>query len=298
MERVYWGDDDFEEVLTGAFYWLYERNILPDAKLAAPPIRLKAEDYARLKRFGLYFPARDRLCERAKNLDLRNDGLQISGVFSHLFRHKSGDSLLTQKGFKMLPKLPYGLRSQYQGYIYELTNIELTEDYRLMGAKAYAVVDKAGQIHPVYMFHQDIKKWISYDEFLKGANEHLASDPLELSFTQSVLSMTYSFWADRMHHWLVETEDEIGKVRFGVYEDEVKSLFYSRALPMTATGRKRPILHWVGAHTRRMRSGIDIDITQHLRGVSTFNMYGMDFRISQPVKPVSKSMSTLMLADT
>lgn len=65
--------------------------------------------------------------------------------------------------------------------------------------------------------------------------------------------------------------------------EEIKSLLYARTLPMTATGRKRPVLHLVEAHKRRMRNGTDVDITSYLRGTQKIEMGGTLFTVKAPV---------------
>jgi len=55
-------------------------------------------------------------------------------------------------------------------------------------------------------------------------------------------------------------------------------------LPLTVTGRKKPILHWVRAHQRRIKEGVDIDINKHLRGCCEFVMNDTKFCITLPHK--------------
>jgi hypothetical protein len=99
-----------------------------------------------------------------------------------------------------------------------------------------------------------------------------------------------NIWNDRRFIWNVETVEPIlnhsgpTPMIMGVSPEHVKSLFYARDLPLTETGRKRPILHWVRAHERRLKSGIEIDIAKHLRGITGFSMHGFDFKITRPVK--------------
>ena len=88
---------------------------------------------------------------------------------------------------------------------------------------------------------------------------------------------------DRHHSWCITAEEHGAKVNLGCMLEEVKSLFYARSLPVTETGRKRPIIHLVEAHKRRIKSGIDIDVKSHLRGISQIEMGGTLFTINQPV---------------
>ena len=99
-----------------------------------------------------------------------------------------------------------------------------------------------------------------------------------------VANSTLQFYQDRRFLWNVVAKENNSKATFGVYEEQIKSLFYSRELPLTETGRKRPILHWVASHQRRMKNGIDIDIEKHLRGCNEFIYQGTKFTITNPLK--------------
>jgi hypothetical protein len=97
-------------------------------------------------------------------------------------------------------------------------------------------------------------------------------------------------YADRTNLWQVQTTEHVLETKktpltLGVAESHIKSLFYARSLPVTETGRKRPILHWVKAHARRLAEGIDVDVNRHLRGITAFEMDGLSFQIISPEKP-------------
>ena len=99
-----------------------------------------------------------------------------------------------------------------------------------------------------------------------------------------------SLLSDRQYIWNIETYEKTeftgldARVVFGIEEPMVKSLFYARSLPMTESGRRRPILHWVNAHKRRLQAGTDIDIEKYLRGISAFEMGNLNFTITRPFK--------------
>lgn len=106
-----------------------------------------------------------------------------------------------------------------------------------------------------------------------------------------VTAATINAWEDRRFVWLVNTDESLmdnkthrTPLQLGVDEEHVKSLFYARTLPVTESGRKKPILHWVRAHQRRMQQGVDVDVRKHLRGNERFEMGGFDFEITQPRK--------------
>lgn len=103
-----------------------------------------------------------------------------------------------------------------------------------------------------------------------------------------------SLLADKKYLWLVETSENCindrysAKMCFGVEEEYIKSLVFARDAPLTETGRKRPILHWVASHKRRIEKGVDVDVRKHLRGISSFPLAGLDFKITQPYKGVKE----------
>jgi hypothetical protein len=118
---------------------------------------------------------------------------------------------------------------------------------------------------------------------------HWQRDPLWNAVRTIWPAMVFNAWADRRFLWQVRTTDHVldavaTPLTLGVAEEHVKSLFYARDLPVTETGRKRPILHWVQAHARRIQAGIEVDVCKHLRGITEFDMDGLHFQIVSPDK--------------
>lgn len=118
-----------------------------------------------------------------------------------------------------------------------------------------------------------------------GISEYGKHDP----FYADALSYVVSIYNDRRHFWEVTAIEEFwenfpAKAIFSIDEEFIKSLFYARSIPMTASGRLRPILHWVSAHQRRIKEGVDVDVKKHMRGIDAFSMHGVRFHISEPRK--------------
>jgi len=88
--------------------------------------------------------------------------------------------------------------------------------------------------------------------------------------------------ADRRFCWVITAQEDKARAYVGCTREEIKSLLYARDLPMTATGRKRPILHLVESHKRRLRAGTDIDVTAFLRGIQTVEIQGTRFTVNPP----------------
>ncbi len=107
-----------------------------------------------------------------------------------------------------------------------------------------------------------------------------------------------SLLADRKYLWNIRTSETCGKrmdveakADFGIEEEMVKSLCYARSAPLTPADRKRPILHWVRQHKRRIEKGIDVDVRKHLRGITEFTMGDLAFSITEPVKRPLKRLA-------
>lgn len=112
----------------------------------------------------------------------------------------------------------------------------------------------------------------------------------------NLLAYAVSIHNDFRYFWEVTATEEFlyrlpAKAIFSIDVEYIKSLFYARSVPITATGRLRPILHWVTAHKRRMKEGIDIDVRKHLRGIDTFEMHGVNFVITEPRKAQANNTS-------
>lgn len=112
----------------------------------------------------------------------------------------------------------------------------------------------------------------------------------------SLLAYAVSIYNDRRYFWEVTATEEFwdeypAKAMFSIDEEYIKSLFYARSVPLTATGRLRPILHWVSSHKRRLKEGIDIDVKKHLRGIDSFVMHGVNFGITEPSRPTTANLT-------
>ena len=91
----------------------------------------------------------------------------------------------------------------------------------------------------------------------------------------------------RQSLWVVEAFEDGVRSAFGVNQEQVKSLFYAASRPLTASGRRSAILHWIRSHLRRIKGGIEIKtIPKSLRGESNFAMSGTQFQITKPLKKV------------
>ena len=169
-------------------------------------------------------------------------------------------------------------------YIYKFINVYVYISRTKMPQcnVAYFCIDKDGAVYGAF----DLKK-LRYNQY--NPAEVLWHDMLNLSYYSAG---AISLLADRRYLWNIRTKeslDPIGNaiINFGVEEEMVKSLVFARDEPLTTAGRKRPILHWVAAHRRRLEKKIEVDIRKHLRGVTEFKIEGLHFEITSPTKAVA-----------
>jgi hypothetical protein len=246
---------------------------------------LSVQDLAAAYRYGFYIPC----CARtvlAGQMDLKNDMLpDYAGVVT--FGNETTPTFASVRKDK-LPRgffLPPGATGYAFTFMYkdDFANRETRRvgDDLLHGSTSYIGIKSDGTairaIHP--------------DHCMNGRYASIGFAALK--FAMIALNLE----TDSRYLWTVRTQEcLVGEVatplRLGVSESHVKSLFYARSLPVTETGRKRPILHWVQAHQRRLREGIEIDIKEHLRGIDAFDMAGFSFEITNPRKQPLKRNST------
>ena len=228
-------------------------------------------------------------------VDLINDGLpkiamRTDKPFSHGAKKREDYHLKTEylRSWYIikLNELPKPFLSKEKGVVYKQIVFQATANEKVWIQKSYVVVNEHGAILDCYVLHPQTREeiYLPIGRFeIPDSDEILVTDMLGVS-------LTIGLYEDRKYLWNVTAKESSAKATFGVYPEQIKSLFYARELPMTETGRKRPILHWVAAHNRRIKSGIDIDIEKHLRGVNEFVYQGTKFSITRPLKNLSKEL--------
>lgn len=296
MKNELWGTDEFEDLIERGIIALYESTHSKWGKVG-PRVRIKPDELARLKKIGLYFAPGDRMSPLG-HVDIANDGLPNYGVMSFkATQFDRADDLLTKQkiaenqgvsGYLMSywctkwknNILPKRWASMGSGLLYAVYALAAREEGGLIGYRRFVRIDPStggiSNCYQPYQYWDGVKYVETYTE--KGDDDAFRNDV-------AIASFSLGFYSDRKNFWNVTTtEDNNKNVHFGVYEEQIQSLFYARNLPMTATGRKRPILHWVAAHKRRVKQGTPVDVKKHMRGITAFEMNGTSFEITQPLK--------------
>ena len=233
---------------------------------------------------GFYLPCTDRVVFSGQ-VDMKNDSIpNYAGIV--LFSPESGPVFCISQKKKRFPQgvsnipftTPCALTLMFKEKD-KVRSVRKMESAEVSVANFYFSVSQGGFVVPARR------------PFFEDGN----SAGISAAFCQ-IAAATINAEEDKRHIWLVGTEEEtIGiktPLQLGVDAEQVKSLFYARSLPVTESGRKRPILHWVRSHKRRLQDGIDIDISKHLRGIERFEMGGFNFDISQPTKEAVRNAKT------
>lgn len=269
-------DGDFisDKAITGLVA-LMEEEFLPMsyASHQGTP-SLVNDDITMWKYHGMYLPSCGDRYSWTSIIDEINDGFpEYANV---TFEREGVTGGLTSVCMFKIKRAPKGYFVPVRGQIYRMTQF-LFSPIKIKGANiithtAHYVIDARGKILPVVEPGSKMSQYYPKYAYFAG--------------------LTLGFWGDRRHLWNVEAVDKDYfpdhdiplRVSFGVYESAVKGLFYARDLPRTKTNRLSPILHWVKAHKRRLREQVEIDINKHLRGVNSFQMDGLEFNITRPMK--------------
>lgn len=254
-----WQQEEFEDHVAAMLVSLFETRISGRARNCRnKPARLTESHLIRARVIGPYIPGKDRRVW-PNHFDLANDQLpssacvSLAGETAEHYRHTA----LVER----VRELPPGV-GRLDSPFFRVNYFMFRHKGPVEGFTAYFAVDPSGRIH---MAPMDNYTWREED-----------------SEAITVVAQVLQAEADRRFCWQIEAKEKIAHAFLGCQSEQVKSLLYARSLPLTVLGRKRPILHLVEAHRRRLRNGTDIDIADFLRGISEVEMGGTLFRVHAP----------------
>lgn len=285
-----WLQEEFEDAIARGLLACFESRAIQQ-KGAFPADRLTREDLADVRAGGLYIPGKARVVMSVDppdgtGFDAEVDGLPSRG--SVLFPWtQSEEHPDDYRGYcrahiiQRLINFPKGVHRFGRGKPFRLTMLLPQDEGGVTGEKHYFSIDRTGRVSLAE------RRWQSgcdrspcHSRRVIGT---MTDDPRLAGQLLAGLPLILQYVADERHCWRIEAIESNARVRLGCEREEVKSLLYARELPLTATGRKRPILHLVSAHRRRVREGIEIDIERFLRGTREVEMGGTLFRVHPPL---------------
>lgn len=291
-----WDSEDIEGQIFDAFYALNENEYIRHPLGRTFTFR----DCVVTKTLGCYFAPKDRIVYD-DCVDIRNDGLP--GACS-LTIGKNGHEHMTDKSRNYNPdlinytifpikNLPPDVRKMKCDQYYKMIVWEFYEDGVKEDLFDYCNIKYKGDpVHIVTMcaYAGIVKEEDRIVPFYDKRRYVFNSSIISKGYIRQIFSATASAYSDSKYLWNVDCyyplHDKFNTwIKFGVYPEHIKSLFYARDLPVTKAGRKRPIQHWVNAHKRRIKNGTEItQVKKHLRGINKFEMFGYNFLISNPMK--------------
>jgi hypothetical protein len=233
-------------------------------------------DYVPLVQYGVRFPWKDRI-SLAAEVDLVNDQLPEMAVIG-LTRNERG----TFASAAYACQAPDWLTRKHAALTGAL------RVYRVGRIRGMNPLSRAAANDPTGDIESIVTPWFA-GVMPDGRCVGCTTDGQANMLPAFHLAYVVGLHNDRKYFWDVQATEEFwdgypAKAHFSIDKEYVKSLFYARSVPMTEKGRLRPILHWVKAHQRRLKEGIEIDIEKHLRGIDAFSMHGVKFQINAPRK--------------
>lgn len=276
-----WSRESFEDEVACAVLAQYESKIRKN-RSAFPDDRMnEATKNMLFKRDCPYIPSGGRyfLLETSgpQILD-KNQSLPDSGCFSlgrpkQAMKERNSDSYEVFFFFKKSSNLPRHWKPTTTGTDYIFWMVNALNRGGILGERFVVTVDSNGRISMASRSGLDCNNSL----VIKEARERELAAYFSLCAHQ-----------DKNHSWTITARDGCAQVCLGCGIEEIKSLLYARTLPLTATGKKRPILHLVSAHKRRLASGIEIDISEYLRGIKTVEIDGTQFTVNPAAKLIKQ----------
>ena len=272
-----WTSESFEHRITAATVALYESRTDPECHVRGIS-NFDASVFLKMRKHGVYITAPDRVCmspEYGASV-LRWPSVGCISLGSQYKGQGLPDDLIESYCrliyFRRLNKLPAHSVMLANGDPYELVLAWPQDNGPVIGATRYLTVNRrTGIVSPtVPVWHKN--------------NANFVRDRLS-DFQETdgfALSVALQFTDDSRHIWTITAQNDVSKVTVGAHSDCVKSLLYARSLPVTTSGRKRPILHVVHAHRRRLKNGIDVQIGDFLRGSMEVVMNDTKYTVAAP----------------
>lgn len=285
-----WTTDSFEDSVAAALITCFETRIKRNK--GAGPNTLTHERMNLIRGIGPYIPSKDRfiIAPSPTNVgewefDITNDPLPTAGCIgftrtAHVPSDEYGGYFQTTY-VRKASTLPKTWHRRSGGQLYEII-IAASENNFIEGDRSFFCVTKEGKVVACEQRFDLAGRY--------KTSQYLTTPEKELKGREAMASIALQFIADSRYCWTIEARESNCFARLGSMPEQIKSLLYARSIPLTDTGRKRPILHLVVAHQRRLKSGIDIDITGFLRGIQTVEIGGTYFTV-KPARALLPELS-------
>lgn len=277
-EEDSWGADDFEDTVSSALIACFESKVKKNRGLSYSD-NLTQDRVQMIRNSIPYIPSPSRVVHLEEGnikFDLTNDPLPVSGSVFWSGISPGDSGYFRAIHVRRANGLGKGWHARASGVLFEYT-LMCAENDGVTGERSFFTVRGDGAIVSC-----NLRTTVPGGYIPGGKNSVINSLPETMQAREIVACATLQAIADRRFCWAITAKEKTAQVSIGCMKEEIKSLLYARDLPMTATGRKRPILHLVEAHKRRLKSGIDVDIQPFLRGLQTIEINGTQFTVKPP----------------
>lgn len=281
-----WASDSFEDTVAKSLIACFETRVKKSR--GAGPDSLNDERARVIRQSGMWIPSNTREIIAPEDLegtwefDLVNDALPSSGCLAMPLTGVQNPGMYGGWFRAVHVRKCVGLGKNWHrrgpGQLYELIYAVAQNDY-LEGERSFFTVSSTGVVKACEV--RLTQTWLGKKTVVSTPQDHLSQ-------IEANASCALQYLADSRYCWSIEAREDKAFVKLGATTEQIKSVLYARDTPLSATGRKRPILHLVEAHKRRLRSGVDVDVSSFLKGVTTVSMGGTEFRVSPPPKLLSE----------
>ena len=170
------------------------------------------------------------------------------------------DGIMKWVGFRRLKDRPKGICAADPG-----KHIYYEKHYRVLGEgssgyfRRIIAFDKEGK--PVYLF-------------MNGVPVGLKEDA-----TSAIISCGLKEDAHRKDAYLCSIHDAV-ELLFPLHAEDVFDFFALREAPLTESGRRKALIHWVSEHLRRTKTNKQSTVRNHYRGITEFTMDGLTVKVT------------------
>lgn len=291
----YWDTEAFEDSVARGIIALYEDKVVKQ-RGTHPADRLEQGDMLVARKHGLYVPSgsgsvvtstdKSSLYEGLPMFSNPVHGLPIpdaivigfplsqEDVNRNLDKNHYGTGYMQLEMLRRIHRLPRGVQRTGGGDLFTSAVLDVSATGKVSGEKHYVSLNR--QIHPCY------RSLSARGHDVGGSRSVSSFDDNPYHLQAARIQLLLELWADSVLSWSITAKDAATSVTLEANSESVKSLLYARSAPLTDSGRKRPILHLVRCHRRRVKEGIDVDVESFLRGTRQVDMGGTVFTVNPP----------------
>jgi len=191
---------------------------------------------------------------------------------------------------RKVQSLPW-MVERLRGTPYECGGAWRTSRNKLWWVGFFVVVDQnTGQVTACHELQNEIVRVRPGVEYVRRvwavsacSDSTLASDGQRDAVLASNFAGMFRFWQEKDSMWTVGVRRKNERVTFCVPDNDAKTYFRDRdKTALTSAGKRRPIIHFVRSHERKLVDDKVTQVREHIRGLRTFDWQGFMCAITAP----------------